>query len=223
MGFDKYLSHYGPYELQPFEDRETFEKHIKDKHECLLLLSSWHFKIISKDYCLSFALAGLRDGKKYQRRVLVAQSTVSGIEALKGARIASSSSVQHTRSVLAGIFDEKEAALDTKILAVPKEIDALMSVAFGMSKGALTTRNAFDELKTVNPKLYEKMKILAEGQESFLLILAVPESFMEQAAQPVNVIKSMPMNPDGKKKMRMLGLDGWQEPDPSDRNKLEAK
>jgi len=223
MGFDRYLAGFGAYEFQPFEDRETFEKHVKDKVKCLLLLSSWHYRNISEDYRLKLALAGMRDGKKYHQRILVARSTISNIESLKSARIASASSVQHTRSVLMGMFKKKGAAERARILTVPKDIDALMSVGFGMSKAALTTRSAFEELRTVNATLYNKMKILAEGQESLLLLLAVPEGFMERSTETVNVIKNMPMNPDGKKKIRMLGLDGWQEPDSSDRLKLEAK
>ncbi len=223
MGFDKYLAEHGAYEFQPFEDREAFEAHVKDKHKCILLLSSWHYKIISKNYCLKPALAGMRNGKKYQQRILVGRSTTPNIESLKGGRIASASSVPHTKSVLMGMYKNKEDLNRARILAVPKDIDALMSVAFGMSKAALTTRNAFEELRTVNPTLFKKMRILAKGQESHLLILAVPESFQERSVQTVHVIKSMPMNTDGMKKMRMLGLDDWQVPDSSDRQKLEAK
>jgi hypothetical protein len=201
----------------------TFEKHVRDKDSCLMLLSSWHYRIISKEYCLKLALAGMRNGKKFQQRILVARTTTPNIEALKGSSIASSSSVQHTKSVLAGMFKKKGEEIKARILTVPKDIDALMSVGFGMSKAALTTRNALEELKTINPTLHNKMKILAEGRESHLLLLAVPEKFKERAAQTVNVIKRMPMNPDGKKKIRMLGLDDWQEPDPSDRQKLEAR
>ncbi len=223
IGFDRYLAEHGAYEFQPFEDRGTFEKHVKDKSKCLLLLSSWHYRNIYKDYCLKLALAGTRNGKKFQQRILVARGTFPDIESLKGVRIASASSVQHTKSVLMGMFKNMDALEKARILTVPKDIDALMSVGFGMSKAALTTRNAFEELKTVNPTLYRKMKILAEGQESFLLLLAVPEGFMERAVKTLNVIKSMPMNRDGKKKMKMLGLDGWHELDTSDRLKLEAQ
>jgi hypothetical protein len=223
MGFDKYLSEYGPYEFQPFKDRETFEKHIKDKDKCLLLLSSWHFKNIAREYYLTFALTGLRDGKKYQQHILVALDKVSSIDSLMGARIASSSSVEHTKSVVSGMFKQKDAAEKVSILAVPKDIDALMSVGFRTSKAALVTRNTFEELENINPSMHGKMKILAEGRESLLLIVAVPKDFSEHAVQPVNVIKSMPMNPDGMKKMQMLGLDGWQEPDLNDRQTLEAR
>jgi len=98
-----------------------------------------------------------------------------------------------------------------------------MSVGFGMSKLALTTRNALDELKMVNPVLHQKMKILEEGERSLLLILAVPERFTKEAKEIVTIIQNMAKDPDGKEKLRMLGLDGWQTLDPSDRSKLEAK
>ena len=57
----------------------------------------------------------------------------------------------------------------------------LMSVGFGMSIFALTTRNTLDELKTANPMLYQKLKILAKGEESLLLVVAVPEQFIQDA------------------------------------------
>jgi len=223
MGFDKYLAEYGPYEFQPFSDRKTFESHIRDKKRCLLLLSSWHYKIICKDYYLTFSLAGLRNGNKYQQRILVARETVSSIDDLTGADIASASSVEHTKSVVNGMFEKKGERAEVSILDVPKDIDALWTVYNGTAKAALITRNSFEELKNINPSMYRKMRILAEGQKSLSLIVAVPEGFLENSLQPVNVIKNMPMNPEGKKKMRMLGLDGWQKPDLSDRQTLETR
>jgi len=74
----------------------------------------------------------------------------------------------------------------------------------------------------VNPMLYKKIKVLAEGEESLLLVLSVPEPFVNDAKEIINIIKKIPMDPDGKKKLRMLGLDGWQEFEPSDKLKLEG-
>ena len=223
MEFDRYLSRYGPYEFQPFKDRETFEQQIKDKERCLLLLSSWHFKNIYKDYDLTFALTGLRNGNKYQQRILVALDTVLSIDDLIGADIASASSVEHTMSVVSGMFKKKDATLKESVLDVPTDINALYCVVNGTSKAALITRNTFEEVEKIYPSMYRKMKILAEGRESLSLIVAIPEGFVEQAVQPIDIMKNMPTNPDGKKNMRMLGLDGWQEPDLSDRRTLETR
>lgn len=221
--FDKYLAGYGPYEFQAFKKRETFDEHIKDKENCLLLLSSWHFKIISKDHYLTFALTGLRDGSKFQELILVAKNTVSSIDDLVGATITSGSSREYTKNVVDEMFEKKGKKAKVKFLVVDKDMDALMSVGFGSSMAALTTRNTFNELKNINPPMYQRMKILAEGRKSLSLIVAVPKGFEEHAAEPINVIRSMPMNQDGRVNMGMLGLDGWQEPDPSDRQTLEVQ
>jgi len=218
MEFDRYLSRFGPYELQPFSDRDSFEEHIRNKEQYVLLLSSWHYSKIFKANALMATLAGTRNGEKYQKRILVAKD-----ESVKTGRIASASSIQHTSSYLKKMLKGKYEAGASPILTVPKDIDALMSVGFGMSRLALTTRNALNELETVNPVLYQKMKVLAEGEESLLLIVAVPEGFSKDAQPIIAAIKNMTTDPEGREKLGMLGLDGWQRLDPADTLKLETE
>jgi hypothetical protein len=221
MEFDQYLSRFGPYEFQPFSARDVFEKQVKDKDNCLLLLSSWHYRHIHKEYALMPALTGVRAGKKYQRKILVADQDAPGIEASKPGLVASASSLDYTLSILRGIF-KKYPEHAFNVLTVPKDIDALMSVGFGMAKMAFATGNAFDELKGVNPKLCSKMKVVAEGEEDLLLIVASPRGFTGDRTKLVKMIENMPTDREGLKKIRMLGLDGWQELDASDRSKLES-
>jgi hypothetical protein len=221
MEFDRYLSRFGPYEFQPFSARDVFEKQAKGKETCLLLLSSWHYRHIHKTYGLTPALTGVRNGQKYQRKILVADKKAPDIEAAKPGLIASASNLQYTFTVLRGMF-KKHTDYPFNVLTVPKDIDALMSVGFGMAKLAFASRNAFDELKGVNPKLCTRLKIVAEGEEALLLILALPQGFAADRKKTVDIIKNMPMDPDGMKRVRMLGLDGWQELDASDRSKLES-
>jgi hypothetical protein len=221
MEFDRYLSELGPYEFQPFSSRDVFEKQVKGKENCLLLLSSWHYRHIHKKYALTPALTGMRNGKKYQRKILVTSEKAADIEARPGL-VASASSLQYTTSALRKMLQKKHAQHSFQVLTVPKDIDALMSVGFGMAKLAFASENTFDELKGVNPRLCSKMKVLAEGEETLRLILALPQSFKENSRKTINVIKNMPMDSDGKRRMRMLGLDGWQELNSSDLSKLES-
>ena len=218
MEFDQYLSKLGPYEFQPFSERGSFEKYVKDKKQCILLLSSWHYSKLNKEYALTATLAGTRNGQKYQKRVLVTKD-----ESVKTGRVASASSIEHTSSYLRSMLKGKAIIDKIQVLTVPKDIDALMSVGFDMSKLALTSGSALDELKRINPTLHQKMKILAEGEESLSLIVAVPKGFSEAAEKIVTVFKNMATDPDGKEKLMMLGLDGWQPLNPSEKLKLEAK
>lgn len=224
MEFDRYLSRFGPYEFQPFSSRETFEKHVKGKENCLLLLSSWHFRRIHQAYSLIPALTGVRNGRKYQTRVLVAGEKTPGIDAVKTSPIASASSPQHTSGTLKEMLDEKYAEKPFKILTVPKDLDALLSVGlgFGRVRLALASKNSFDEFKTVNPPLSRKIRILAEGKRSLLLILAAPATITTEASKVVDIFKEMPRDSEGKTKIRMLGLDSWQELDADDKAKLDS-
>ncbi len=222
MEFDRYFSKIGPYEFQPFSARDVFEKQVKGKENCLLLLSSWHYRHIHKKYMLTPALTGVRNGKKYQRKILVTGEKPDDIEAAKPGLIASASSLQHTTSALKMMLQGKYAKHPIQVLTVPKDIDALMSVGFGMAKLAFASENTFDELKGVNPRLCSKMKVLAEGEETLRLILALPQGFKENSTKMIDMIRNMPTDSDGKRRIRMLGLDGWQELDSSDRSKLES-
>ena len=222
MEFDRYLSKFGPYEFQPFSSRDVFEKQVKGKENCLLLLSSWHYRHIHKNYALTPALTGVRNGKKYQRKILVSGEKPADIEASKPGLVASASSLKYTNSALRKMLEKNKAKQAFQILTVPKDIDALMSVGFGMAKLAFASENAFDELKGVNPRLCSKMKIMAEGEKSLRLILAFPQGFTANRKKMVDMIKNMSMDSDGKRRIRMLGLDGWQELDSSDRSKLES-
>jgi len=221
MEFDRYLSRFGPYEFQPFSARDVFEKQVKGKDNCLLLLSSWHYRHIHKELGLLPDLTGMRAGKKYQRKILVADQEAPDIMSAKPGLVASASSLEYTLSVLRGMF-KKPVEHPFNVLTVPKDIDALMSVGFGMAKMAFASGNAFEELKGVNPKLGSKMKVVAEGEEDLLLIVASPQNFGGDRTPLIDMIKNMSMDPEGIKRIRMLGLDGWQELDASDRTKLES-
>ncbi|MBW2111397.1 MAG: hypothetical protein JRH00_08160 [Deltaproteobacteria bacterium] len=221
MEFDRYLSRFGPYEFQPFSARDVFEKQVKGKENCLLLLSSWHYRHIHREYSLMPALTGVRNGKKYQRKVLVAHDKAPDIESAKPGLIASASSLQYTISVLKRML-KKYAGHPFRVLTVPKDIDALMSVGFGMAKLGFASKNAFDELRGVNPRLCRKMKVVAEGEETLLMIVALPQGCTADREKMVGIIKNMPNDSDGRKRIRMLGLDAWQELNASDRSKLES-
>jgi len=188
----------------------------------LYRLSSWQYRHIHKKHALTPAAIGVKIGKKYQKRLLVAGGTTVNLDSVKTERIASASSADHTGSVLKTMLKGELAANILKILTVPKDIDALMSVGFGMSKLALTTKNSFDELTKVHPALCKKMNVLMEGDETLLLILAVPKGFDHSDNRVVSIIKGMASNPDGRQKIRMLGLDGWQDLDSSDITRLES-
>ncbi|MCP4347638.1 MAG: phosphate/phosphite/phosphonate ABC transporter substrate-binding protein [Desulfobacterales bacterium] len=222
MEFDSYLSRSGPYEFQPFSERNLFEQHIKGKDKSLLFLSSWHYRKIYKDYSLKPFLVGVRNGKHYQKRVLVAGTKHTDMKTVMKGPVASASSVQNTRSILKEIFTAKDAADSIRVLTVPKDVDALMSVGFQMAKSALIAESALNDLKMLDPVLSKKIKTVARGRESLLMVLAIPDSFGTDAEKIIKVIENMKNDSDGMNIIKMLDLDDWKKIDPSDKLKLEG-
>ena len=221
MELDSYLSKFGRYEFQPFFDRENFEDFIKTKKDCILILSAWHYCNMVSQCFLEPVLFGVRNGKNCQKRVLVTKDAKQNSGNIFNG-LATASSKEHTLGMLKQMV-RTPLALDTvKLLEVPKEIDALMAVCFGMADSALTTINTFESLKLINPKLSGELKVVAESGEFFHLILAIPKSFEQNSESIVRVIEKMNMDPEGKEKISMMGLDSWEKITPSDRLKLEC-
>lgn len=220
MEFDRYLSEFGSYQFQPFSERETFEQQIKGKNNCLLVLSSWHYTNIYQEYKLTPVFVGSRNEKTSQKSLLVSSGTVD-LTTIQGGRIASASSESYSKSLLSQMLQDDALLPQLKILTVPKDIDALMSLGFGMAKSALTTDYSLNTLKMLNPALHKKITILAESEETLLLIVARTDESLEDVQSLVKILQEMPANPNGKKNMRMLGLDAWRPLNPSAIEKLE--
>ncbi len=220
MEFDRYLSQYGAYEIQPFKDRATFEKKIQETGNGLVLLSSWHYQDIHTTVHLKPALIGMVGGRMTQNRILVGQ-TIPGSNGFTGS-VSSAADEQLTRFLCNKLMPAQDTGIKSlRVLTVPKDIDALMSVGFGISNMALTTENAFDKLRRVNLTLHRKMKVLARGQATFLPVVAILSEGNERVDHLLRVIEKMPQSEEGRSRIAMLGLEGWHKVCPMDIKKLE--
>lgn len=214
INFDRYLSKYGRYEFQPIKDRTAFENRIHPGSRDILILSSWHYQMLHKKYGLIPVLVGTYKGKSTQKRILVTKKNIIR-KPQPGSTVASASSETYTRTVLSGMA----AKSGIKVLTVPKDIDALFAVGFGVCEFALTTEQAFKQLRDVSPEVYESLKISNHYEDSLLLIVAMATN--ENSV--CNVIRQMRDTSEGKKNLRMLGLDNWQNITSLDRAMLEQE
>jgi len=210
---DNYLSKFGEYQFQPFGDRATFEKHALAKGDGVYLISSWHYKMLKEKTALEPLLVGVYKSKSIQRAVLTSKPVISGLGLLKGRTLASAGEEELTKNILRSMLgDDRKNIIGTiTLLTVPKDIDALMAVGFGMAECALTSERSLAKLKSLNPKQYKALNKLAKSGKELLPIVAAPESQAnsEVTKKLVRIIEDMPKSPDGSKKLKMLGLDGW--------------
>lgn len=216
--FDLYLKKIGPYQFQPFSNRNTFESKTRDQHNCVFILSSWYYKELKNLFSIKPVLIGTLDGNSYQKKVLIAKKNINCPAMLKGCSIASSGGKEYTVEFLHSMLKEKDKEIveTLQILNVPKDIDALISIGFGLVQAALTTEYSIEMLADINNRLYKNLSILAMSEESLLPVVAIPTESGRVVPELVEIIANMGKTPDGKSDIQMLGLDGWKRLDESD-------
>jgi ABC transporter, phosphonate, periplasmic substrate-binding protein len=208
--FDGFFKEAGGHKFQPYGDRATFEKAMEGNPGGLFLLSSWHYPQLAKKAAWQPTLIGQLREKTTQRHVLCAKQAIANFAALKGAKVASAGNKAFTLNLLAGLLGAEHRALVTEqnILAVPKDIDALMAPVNGVAQAAVATEGSLARLARTNAKQHDALNQLAKGPERLLPIVVAP-AVPDAASQALlKVLASMGADAEGQQRLRLLGLDG---------------
>jgi hypothetical protein len=207
--FDAYLADDKVYQFQPFDNKDTFESFLQQDN--IFLLSSWHYSnLLKQGYTdLQPVLVGTINGSSTYTKVLSTKKNIKNINKLHKKRIASSGDKSYTNDVLQNMT--KYSKVKFKVLTVPKDIDALMSVLFGMAHGALTARHSLDTLSNLNPKKYRLLRQHAESKAIILPVIVVHKPIMKSSTKKfLTVIENLANSTNGEEILGMLGWDGWQ-------------
>ncbi|MDM8569620.1 hypothetical protein QUF50_08950 [Thiotrichales bacterium HSG1] len=210
--FDSYLVEHGVYQFQPFDDKNTFESFLQQNS--LFLLSSWHYLNLRKQGYTNLqpVLVGTINDSMTYTKVLSTKKNIKNINTLHKKRIASSGDKKYTDNMLQNMA--KRSGVEFKILTVPKDIDALMSILFGMAQGALTSRHSLDTLSTLNPKKYQLLHQHIESEAITLPVVVMHKPIVNPSIKALLIaIEKLPKSNSGKEILGMLGWDGWRKVD----------
>ncbi|WP_054772976.1 hypothetical protein [Methylogaea oryzae] len=175
--FDTYLSQFGEgYRFQPFDEKDIFESVIGSDENSIFLISSWHYRLLKHKYPLHPMLVGVSGGVASQKKILSASQKITDLEHLRGKNIAVAGSKAYSKNVLEQIFAGKPPDLleSLRLILVPKDIDALMAVGYGMAAAALTTEKSLDDLRAINRKQYDLLEPLGASRASLLTLVVTP-------------------------------------------------
>jgi hypothetical protein len=196
VSFDQYLKDFGDYNFQAFNNKEVFEEYLKDEN-IVVMLSSWHYKQIAKRYNLQAKLVAQRKESVTDTKVLVGKKGSS----YEGTVTTSFPHEYATTHINKLILDSS-----LNILNVPKEIDALMSVGFGMSQFALVSKESFELLKKANSFLASQMEVFSESTPTLRMLVALKIK-KRNNKKLIEMFLTMDSKAEGKKVLKMLGVD----------------
>lgn len=209
--FDSFFSSAGQHKFQPFRNRSDFENVLHNQRDGLFLMSSWHYAQMPDKTRWRPYLVGRRGNSSTQRHVVSARAGVTNLGQLRGKTIAAAGSKEFATELLLQMLPVGERAQISqyKILTVPKDIDALMSVGFGIAAAAITTEHGLDRLAKLNPRQREKLTLVATGPEKLLPVITGPADAGASGAALRRVLLEMGTVPEGQQLLSMLGLDAW--------------
>jgi hypothetical protein len=198
ISFDRYLKRFGNFEFQPFRDQKTFEKYLKDK-DAVVILSSWHYKQIAKKYNLEARLIAEKKGSVTDSQILVGSRNIQ----YKGV-VASAYNKKYAKELLKELINVQANKLS--ILTVPKEIDALMSVGFRMSKFAVVSECSYNLLQEINPFLAKNLNVYAKSKAKYRMIVA-ESKIRESSEEIIKIFKGMGLTSKGSSLLGQLRVD----------------
>lgn len=206
--FDKFFEKIGHYKFQPFDDENIFETQLKENKFCMLILSNWYYIHLQKKMALMPILKAHRKGVDTQEIVLITKKMNDQKKIVLAKRtVASSISLLHSKALLNRILDDKHYDQNLNVLRVPKDIDALMAVGFGMSSYALSTFYSYHALSMINPSLYKRFICIGKKVKIPLMICAVLD--LQKQSKLIDAFVNIDKIPHGKNSIKMLGIDGF--------------
>lgn len=209
--FDLYLKTQGAYQFQPVENKETFEVLIKEQKNAIFMMSNWHYFQLKKTDLLKtsvLALRGTKDGYDTYHKILVGKTSKLNLNTLN---LATSGNEEYSRYILRDIYSQKsiDQFSSLNLLTVPKDIDALMAVGFGLADAALTTKSSLSKLSVLHKQQNTDLHIIGESQALKRLAVIFKDIPLSDHHQIQIILKRMTQDKQGRRGLSMLGLDNW--------------
>lgn len=211
VDFYNYLRQYNNYEFQPFNKIEVFEDFLS-KNNAISILSSSHYNQIKDKYNLEPLLVAIKNGNTTDTKVLVGKKdkVLSGIV-----------TTTQTKEEAIKSLNEITSTKNFDILSVSKEIDALMSVGFGMSDFAYVSKDSFELLKKVNNYLANRLSIYKESKPFYRLIVAKNYNF--ETNKLIELFVKMNQKEEGKVILNTFGIEGFEVLNKNEINNLNLR
>lgn len=206
--FDLYFQARYNIQLQPVEDQGSFEQLITSGGHNLFIMSHWRYHQLVKAHPdLTPRLQGIKDGKNTFRKLLIGKQPLP-----KGRMTIAVSGTERYVQTLLQQMSFNDSTLGSKpfrLLKVPKDIDALLAVSFGMADTALAADSSFEKLSLLYRNEFQQLEILGTSQPQQRLVVVVRNEHQQQLQTALEALETMDQSSEGKLGLNLLGLDEW--------------
>jgi hypothetical protein len=175
------------------------------------------YGIISPEYEQVWKRLGLQpilvpesNGSAYFHKALVSQAELA--KDLGGMVVAAAVAQERTEEVKALLAKHGYGAGSPYILAVGKDIDAMLAVSFGEANAALVTSESLAVLKQVNPNAAAHLRTLLITEPQLRAPLCRQKRLSGNALQDdklAQVFLHLPDSPEGQQILQLMSVTRW--------------
>jgi len=160
---------------------ETELENIKPR---MMIVNSLYFASNKAKMQLKPLLIFVKDGRnKYTKKIVQIGNSIKSVTDLTNKTLASSSSKEEINK----IFSYELSA--TKLLSVPRDIDAILALEFGQVDAAIVTDNSIKAFSVISPVDSEQLKVIFETREIFFPV-GVSTKYSYKGAIYSKILKS---------------------------------
>lgn len=205
--FDRYFQINHNIQLQPVDDRIAFQSLIEHDTASLFIMSDWHYRQLANSNTeLVPYLRGLKNGQDTFYKLLVGKAPLTTPKA--------TIAVSGTGDYVNTLLEEMRIADPTRIrqprlLMVPKDIDALLAVGFGLADAALATESSFEKLSLLYQNEYQQLQVLGRSSPQKRLVVVFIKRHQAAVQLALDALENMNQSKEGRLGLNLLGLDEW--------------
>jgi ABC-type phosphate/phosphonate transport system substrate-binding protein len=200
--------------FQPFAKYHDFHRELANNIPEFVFLPEWYFRKNKKNSGLKPLLQPVRNGQTTYRKILLtSKDSPLTLQKLHNKTLAMTTMGRDGAELLETlIFNKyKIQSGSLNIIATPKDSDALFALAVRQVDAALVAENNLQKIGTINPRILQIVRSLAESQPIPLPILCagnedVPQ---EHITKLKKIFLEAQHSDDSANLMEMLQIDAW--------------
>jgi ABC-type amino acid transport substrate-binding protein len=195
--------------FQPFVRFDDLRREYRAQRPEFIIVPAW----VPASGCLDPKLLPIvkpvRGGEYSGQKALIVPPSVQRSADLSGATVAATVPPGGS-SEGSGLDRLRREHPGVRVVAVPKDIDAILAVAFGQANAAYVSTRQFGLFAVANPKLGGALREFGYTESMpFPMIYATAYATDDRIAQLKNVALSAAELGSGKRLVDLLGYDGW--------------
>jgi len=218
--FTQYVLQFGDYIVQPINDPMIIKQTMRDNHSWIMIISSTIYKKITQDIPLTPLMVMSKDDSILMKDIIVYKKNSGKEKLLNGCVLASSRPKGYIDQALTS-FPNEINRNKTKIVIVPRDMDALMSIVLDVAQVALVSEDSLLKLSKLNATQEQNIARINAGKKMLRPILAVSKQSPINYQRLVSIFQSMDTDPKAQPLCQLLGMTKWQNLSNDDKKLLD--